>query len=96
MRMVGFDIFAPTPQQVKNCLVWRENWSSVVFFADHCDTQWRYASVGMGAPVETGLDRTTVIQSLRTLRLSRKEFDKVYADVRVMERAALKVLHAKR
>jgi len=96
MRMVGFDIFAPTTQQTRDCKVWRENWESVLFFANYCDTQWRYVGVGMGGAVATGLDHAAVIAALRTLRLPRERFDAVYADVRTMERAALGVMNKRR
>lgn len=64
--------------------VWAENGEAVSFFLEFCRSQWR---VGMGGA--TGLDYTAVIASLRTLRLPRERFDEVFADVRVMENAAL-------
>lgn len=64
--------------------VWEENAQSVAFFNDYCGTQWRAGISGA-----TGLDYTAVIASLRTLRLKQERFDEVFADVRVMERAAL-------
>lgn len=64
--------------------VWAENWEAVSFFLEFCRSQWR---AGMGGA--TGLDYTAVIASLRTLRLPRERFDEVFADVRVMEHAAL-------
>lgn len=70
--------------------VWEENWQSVSFFLDYCATQWR---TGMGGA--TGLDYTAVIASLRTLRLGRERFDEVFADVRVMESAALEAMAKK-
>ena len=88
--MVGFNIFAPQPLDTRHCNVWRENWQSVMFFAEFCMTQWRVSMSG-----HTGLDHTAVIHDLRTLRLSRKDFDRVYADVRLMERAALSAINAK-
>ena len=96
MRMVGFDIFAPTMQQLQDCKVWEENWQSVMFFAEYCGTQWQHVGVsGMAgvALLATGLNHASVIASLRTLRLPRKRFDEIFADVRIMERAALKVLN---
>jgi hypothetical protein len=70
--------------------VWEENWQSVSFFLDYCATQWR---TGMGGA--TGLDYTAVIASLRTLRIGRERFDEVFADVRVMESAALEAMAKK-
>lgn len=91
MRMVGFDIFAATPEQAGDCKVWAENWPSVMFFRNFCQTQWRYVA-GMGGGMATGLDHTAVVSDLRTLRLPRKDFDRVFGDVRVMELAALKTM----
>lgn len=69
--------------------VWPENWQSVGFFMDYCRTQWR---VGMGGA--TGLDYTAVLACLRTLRLGRERSDELFADVRVMEAAALEAMSA--
>lgn len=70
--------------------VWPENWQSVGFFMDYCRTQWR---TGMGGP--TGLDYTAVLACLRTMRLGRERADEVFADVRVMEAAALGAMASK-
>lgn len=95
--MVGFDIFAPVAQKSRDCKVWEENWQSVIFFADYCGTQWQYVSIsggmGGGALMATGLNHASVLASLRTLRLPRTRFDEVFADVRVMERAALEAIN---
>lgn len=71
--------------------VWPENWQSVHFFMDYCRTQWR--SGGMGGA--TGLDYTAVLACLRTMRLGRERADEVFADVRVMEAAALGAMASK-
>lgn len=70
--------------------VWPENWQAVGFFMDFCRTQWR---VGMGGP--TGLDYTAVLACLRSLKLGRDKADEVFADVRVMEVAALAAMAQK-
>ena len=97
--LVGFDIFAPTKQQLKDCKVWRENWQSVMFFTEYCGTQWVYvgvpAGMGGGALLATGLNHASALASLRTLRLPKARFDEVYTDVRVMERAALESINSK-
>lgn len=64
--------------------VWPDNWPTWAFWCDFASTQWR---VGINGP--TGLDHTAVIADLRTLRLPRKDFDELFADVRMMERLAL-------
>lgn len=91
MRMVGFDIFAPAPEVQQDCEVLEENWDSVAFFADYCGTQWR---VGVAGP--TGLDYTAVIASLRSMRISKDSQADIFADVRVMEGAALRQLAEQR
>ena len=70
--------------------IWPENWQSVNFFMEYCRTQWR---IGMGGA--TGLDYTAVLASLRTLRLGREKSDQVFADVRIMEAAALEAIMTK-
>lgn len=78
-------------QVAHDCIeVWPENWQSVNFFMEFCRTQWR---TGMGGA--TGLDYTAVLACLRTLRLGRERADEVFADVRVMEAAALEAMIAK-
>lgn len=47
-------------------------------------TQWR-----VGAGGATGLDYTAVLAVIRSLRLPRARADELFADVRIMERAAL-------
>lgn len=70
--------------------IWPENRESVAFFREYCQTQWRSSMGGY-----TGLDYTAVLASLRTLRLGRDRRDEIFADVRVMESAALDAIHAK-
>ena len=71
-------------------LVWPENVPAVNFFMEFCQTQWRSS---MGGP--TGLDYTAVLACLRTMGLARDKRDAIFADVRIMEGAALSVIHAK-
>lgn len=63
------------------------NWDSVIAFLD-CGTQWRLA-VGMGGAVWLGLDYAGVDVVLRHMDLA--DAGAVFADLRVMERAALAV-----
>ena len=63
--------------------VWAENWLSVTAFLD-CGTQWR-AVAGLGGVVWLGLDYSGVDVVLRR----REAGAAVFADVQVMERAAL-------
>lgn len=72
-----------------------ENWPAVRFLLDYCDTQWRQVGISNmagAALVATGLDHTAVLANLRTLRLPREDADELYADVRHMERVALKAM----
>ncbi|WP_297111568.1 DUF1799 domain-containing protein [Tessaracoccus sp.] len=71
------------------CEVWPENWPSFQLFAE-LRTQWRH---GLNGP--TGLDYTAVLAVLRAKRLPRERADEMFADIRVMERAALNEIHRK-
>lgn len=81
---------ATMPAQSDEILIWPENAESVNFFVDYCRTQWR---VGAGGP--TGLDYTAVLATMRASPIPRARRDEVFADVRVMESAALDAMHAK-
>lgn len=86
MRALGYD---PADFEADVIEVFPENWDSVQFFV-RLQTQWR---VGMGGA--TGLDYTAVLALLRTLRLPRERADELFADVQLMERAALAAMHKK-
>ena len=64
--------------------VWPENHAAFGLFHD-LTTQWR---VGMNG--YTGLDYTAVYPLLGRRAKSRQEWDELFADLRVMELAALK------
>ena len=66
------------------------NWDSLLAFLD-CATQWR-VGVGFGAMVWVGLDYTACDVVLR--RRSYPDPDRVFADLRVMEDAALAILNS--
>lgn len=70
--------------------VFPDNWAAVIFYCEYVIHQWR---VGMNGP--TGLDHTAVLADIRTLRLPRVEADKLYADIRAIERFALEVMREK-
>lgn len=69
--------------------VWPENWRAFCLFSD-MQTQWR---VGMSGP--TGLDYTVLFHKLDRLGLTTDEYDELESDIRVMEFAALDVIHEK-
>lgn len=68
--------------------VWPCNQAAMGFFIDYCTTQWR-----VGAAGPTGLDRGVVLQDLRRLRLPQDDEDALYAQVREIERVALRKMH---
>lgn len=70
--------------------LWPDNQLAFSFFADQCATQWR-----TGVNGATGLDYTAVLACIRQLRLKREDSDQLFADVRVMERAALEAMRKK-
>lgn len=72
------------------CEVWAENWGVLELFLA-CATQWRVD--GMSGTV-LGLDYPGVEALLRLRRV--RDRAAVFADLQVMERAALEVLHRRR
>lgn len=80
-----------TPEDFEHDVVevWPENWDSVQFFV-RLQTQWRIGMAGA-----TGLDYAAVLALLRSMRLPRDRADEIFADVQVMERAALVAMHKK-
>lgn len=84
-RAMGADI-APqdTPQETKEGFeVLPENWNSVCAFLA-CETQWRVAA-GLAGLIWLGLDYSSVDVAFKRLGYG----DAVFADVQVMEAAAL-------
>jgi hypothetical protein len=86
--VAGFDFFSLA--QETEVLIWPENELAYGVFV-RLLTQWR---VGMGGA--TGLDYTAVLAFIRTLRLSRVEAEELFADIQVMESAALEAMAEKR
>jgi len=76
----------PAPDQDEETFeVWDVNWASLTAFLA-CETQWRVAA-GLAGLIWLGLDYPGVDVVLRRLGLA----DHVFADLQVMERAALDV-----
>lgn len=70
-------------------LVWPDNWKAVTNFS--ClQTQWR---MGMSGPI--GLDYNTLPTVFRMTGLPETEWSEMFQSIRVMESAALAVLHEK-
>ena len=63
--------------------VWPENWPSYLVFSA-MQTQWR---MGFNGP--TGLDYTALSEVWRRLKVPVQERDVIFADVQIMELAAL-------
>lgn len=89
--MRGFNIFAKKPD-ADTVTIWPENVQSVNLFLS-VGTQWRVGGMG-GA---TGLDYQAVFSTMdRLLRNeSQERKDALFADLQVMERAALKEINRK-
>ena len=66
-----------------------DNWQSVTVF-NSLSTQWR---VGYSGP--TGLDYAVLDGVFKLAGVKKKERPQVFADIRIMESAALNVMHAK-
>lgn len=73
--------------------VWPENWPAFTLFCT-VQTQWRHASGGMGAAA-TGLDYAAVLAVMARMKLSDEAHDDLFADLQVLERAALEVMNQK-
>lgn len=71
------------------CWVYEENWNSVLFFFA-CATQWVVSMSG-----RTGLNYPGVESVMRMHGTKRKDRKALFADVQVMEFAALEVLNKK-
>jgi hypothetical protein len=74
------------------CEVWEENWPAFLLF-EGLATQWKITA-GMGGALWTGLDYQAAEVLIR-MRIPEADRIKVFADVQVMERAALEVLNSK-
>ncbi len=78
----GFELEDYLPDDVA---VWPCHAQAAWFFTEFCGTQWRYRPDGCVA----GLDYTAVLACIKTLGLKRKEADRLFADVRQIERGAV-------
>lgn len=68
--------------------VWPENRLAVLVFRA-MDTQWR---AGMGG--YTGLDYSALGEIWQRLHIKKRDRDRVFADLRVLEHAALETIHS--
>jgi hypothetical protein len=82
---------APTVEDV--CEVWEENWPAFLVF-EGLATQW-HIEAGMSGALWTGLNYASAEVEIRMQGIKRADRQKVYADVKIMERAALEVLNSK-
>lgn len=69
--------------------MWSENWTAFTTFMN-LDTQWRY---GMAGP--TGLDYSVLNDVFRFTGVPESEWPELFSSIRVMEDAALRVMHEK-
>jgi len=70
--------------------VWPENWETLLFFVS-LQTQWTLA-VGMGGGARIGLRYEAVYPLLdRIAAADQEEWDRLFADVRHMERVVLAI-----
>lgn len=69
--------------------VWPENWESFTLFSS-LSTQWVVA-VGVSAARRIGLNYPAAESVMRMMNIPRKRQSALLGDLRVMERAALKV-----
>lgn len=76
----------PEDFEDESCEIWQENELAVDLFSK-VSTQWR---VGMAGPV--GLDYGPMFSLMGRMRLTEKEYDALFNDMRVVERAALECM----
>jgi hypothetical protein len=76
----------------KHFEVWPENWLIVEVF-QAMDTQWRWTG-GMQS-YQAGLDFNALPATYEGLQVPRKRRAEVFQGLKVMERAALQVMHAR-
>jgi len=69
--------------------VWPENWNVVLVFLALM-TQWRIGFAGV-----TGLDYSALVAVMEINEVPRADRRQMFADIRVMEAAALEVLRSK-
>lgn len=83
----GFELEDYLPDDLA---VWPCHVQALAFFHEFCRTQWRLTPAGTLA----GLDYTAVLACLKSLRLSKKDADKLFSDVRQIERGAVEASNA--
>lgn len=77
--------FTPEDYETDPVELWPENWAAWSLFAE-LSGQWRMAPMGGAA----ALDYTALFLRMDRLRLQPQQWDEMFADVRVIEAAALK------
>lgn len=70
--------------------VWPENMPAIHLFSS-LSTQWRH---GMNGP--TGLDYNVLFSRMDRMKLSERDYDWLFDDVRVIEREALSTINRKK
>lgn len=75
--------------------IYPENETAVLAFI-HLATQWRVVSGAMGGAIFLGLDYNSVRPVLWALDVPRARWREIFADLRIMEAAALPVLNARK
>lgn len=73
--------------------VWPENWRAWCLYAE-MSGQWRRASSGLGGSQPVALDYTPLFMRMERMALSDEEFNSLFADIRVIEAAALEEMRA--
>lgn len=84
----GWGLPANLYAEMFNVEVWPENWTAWSLF-DALQTQWRAGAGGV-----VGLDYGVLADELRAREIPHEEHDRLRAEVRVMEAAALQEIYA--
>lgn len=72
--------------------VWLENWPTVYVFMS-MSTQWRVIASGMGGIHYQGLEYEALPATMSLMGIRRKDWPEIFAGLRPMEAAALKILN---
>lgn len=86
--LTGWGLPANQFAALLNVEVWPENWTAWTLF-DALQTQWRAGPGGV-----LGLDYGVLADELRAREIPHEEHDRLRAEVRVMEAAALNEIYA--
>jgi hypothetical protein len=76
------------PRKWRGCNLHSEGYFSLAAFS-RCNGQWRYASMGMGGALRTGLDNTAVKATLEMMQIPAAQIPEISEDIDFIAREVL-------